>query len=160
MKNLLFILLTVMTIIDFTASKKKIKFSINQTSSMKLNAGIVTGKLNETKDFYQRVLKFGVSFENDFYVLMHTPDHQAQLAFLMPEHPSQQQLFQPAFEGKGVFLTIEVADVDAEYARIKLLNIPIKIQIRNEPWGDRHFAIVDPNGIGIDFVTYSAPSAK
>jgi catechol 2,3-dioxygenase-like lactoylglutathione lyase family enzyme len=116
--------------------------------------------LQETKDFYQRVLQFGISFENDFYILMHTPNQQAQIAFLLPDHPSQQKLFQPAFEGKGAFITIEVPDVDAEYKRLQDLKVPIEISIRNEPWGDRHFAIVDPNGIGIDFVTYTAPSPK
>lgn len=125
-----------------------------------MNAGIITKKLRETKEFYQKVLGFGVSFENDFYVLMHTPDKKSQLAFLMPEHPSQQTLFQPPFDGKGVFLTVEVPAVDDEYARISNLNVPIAIAIRDEPWGDRHFAITDPNGIGIDFVTYTPPSAK
>ena len=33
----------------------------------------------------------------------------------------------------------------------------MEIEIRNEPWGDRHFAIVDPNNIGIDIVTYTKP---
>jgi uncharacterized glyoxalase superfamily protein PhnB len=56
-----------------------------------------------------------------------------------------------------MFLTIEVANVDEEYKRIKALNVPIEIPLRDEPWGDRHFAIVDPNGIGIDIVTYTAP---
>jgi uncharacterized glyoxalase superfamily protein PhnB len=27
--------------------------------------------------------------------------------------------------------------------------------LRDEPWGDRHFTIRDPNGIAIDIVTYS-----
>lgn len=31
----------------------------------------------------------------------------------------------------------------------------LKLNIRNEPWGDRHCAIQDPNGIGIDIVKYS-----
>jgi len=35
--------------------------------------------------------------------------------------------------------------------------LSIAIDLREEPWGDRHFAIVDPNDIGIDIVTYSAP---
>jgi hypothetical protein len=43
--------------------------------SMKMNAGIVTKKLKESKTFYERVLNFGVTFENDFYLLMHTPNH-------------------------------------------------------------------------------------
>jgi uncharacterized glyoxalase superfamily protein PhnB len=32
-------------------------------------------------------------------------------------------------------------------------NIPLEFDLREEVWGDRHFAIRDPNGIGIDFVT-------
>ena len=125
---------------------------------MKINAGFITSRLAETKEFYQAALQFGVSFENEFYILMHTPNMQAQLAFLLPDHPSQQKLFQPAFDGKGAFITIEVYNVDEEYKRIQDLKVPIAIPIRDEPWGDRHFAIVDPNGIGIDFVTYTSPS--
>jgi catechol 2,3-dioxygenase-like lactoylglutathione lyase family enzyme len=121
---------------------------------------ITTNKLRETKDFYQRVLQFGITFENDFFMLMHTPNHQAELAFMLPGHPTQQPLFQPLFGGKGVFITIEIPDVDAEYEKIKGLGVPIEISIRNEPWGDRHFAIVDPNGIGIDLVTYTVPPAN
>ena len=41
------------------------------------------------------------------------------------------------------------------YNEMKKKNIEIKIDIRDEPWGDRHFAIQDPNGIGIDIVKYS-----
>ncbi len=54
-----------------------------------------------------------------------------------------------------MYLTIEVDDVDKWYNDLKKKNVPIKIDIRNEPWGDRHFAIEDPNGIGIDIVKYS-----
>jgi len=127
-------------------------------TKMKLNAGIITTKLEETKTFYTGTLNFGIAFENEFYGLLHTSDHSAQLSFLLPDHPSQQALFQPAFAGKGVYLTVEVEDVDAEYNRIKSLGIPIQIELRDEPWGDRHFAIVDPNGVGIDIVTYTPQS--
>ena len=124
---------------------------------MKLNAGIVTNKLAETKAFYCNVLNFGVTFENDFYLLLHTPNQQAELGFLLPDHPSQKPLFQPEFTGKGVFLTIDLPNVDEEYNRIKNLGIPIAIELRDEPWGDRHFALVDPNGVGVDLVTYASP---
>ncbi|MCL6272814.1 VOC family protein [Muricauda sp. 2012CJ35-5] len=124
---------------------------------MKLNAGIITDKIEETKSFYTNVLDFGISFENDFYLLMHTKDKSAQLSFLKPNHPSQKPIFQTAFSGKGVYLTIEVANVDVLYQKIKGKQIPIAIELRDEPWGDRHFTIVDPNGIGIDIVTYTKP---
>ena len=123
--------------------------------AMKLNAGIITDKLEETKAFYMSVLGFGLSFENEFYLLMHTPDKSAEISFLLPKHPSQKPIFQSRFNGKGVYLTIEVNDVDEVYEQIKKKNVAIEIEIRNEPWGDRHFAIVDPNGIGIDIVSYT-----
>lgn len=124
-------------------------------SSMKMNAGIVTPRLSETKDFYTKILGFGISFENDFYLLMHTSDKTAELSFLLPNHESQQPLFHKAFTGEGMYLTIEVDDVDTLYQQIKKKGVPIKIELRDEPWGDRHFAISDPNGIAIDIVKYS-----
>lgn len=127
---------------------------------MKLNAGIITSKLAETKAFYINTLGFGVSFENEFYLLLHTPKHEAELSFLLPGHPSQQALFQQPFAGQGMYLTIEVEDVDQLYAELKKKGTEIKIAIRDEPWGDRHFAIQDPNGIGIDIVKYAAPQDK
>ena len=122
---------------------------------MKLNAGIITKKLNETKVFYTKILGFGVTYENDFYLLLHTPNHEAEISFLLPDHPSQQPLFHNPFQGQGMYLTIEVDDVDKIHMDIINEGVQIKIDIRNEPWGDRHFAIEDPNGIGIDIVKYS-----
>jgi uncharacterized glyoxalase superfamily protein PhnB len=124
---------------------------------MKLNAGIITDKLSETKEFFTTILGFGISFENDFYLLIHAPKKQAEISFLLPNHPSQQPLFHKAFQGQGMFLTIEVEDVDALYESIKSKNVKIIIPIRDEPWGDRHISMQDPNGIGIDNVTYSKP---
>lgn len=128
--------------------------------NMKLNAGIVTSKLRETKAFYINHLHFGVTFENEFYLLLHTPGRQAELSFLLPHHASQQPLFHKPFGGKGMYLTLEVEDVDAIYEELRKSGVPIEIEIRNEPWGDRHFAIKDPNGIGIDIVKYSPPQEK
>ncbi len=122
---------------------------------MKFNFGIITTKLTESKAFYTSVLGFGITFENDFYLLLHSPDRLFEVSFLIPNHASQQPLFQPAFTGNGVYLTLEVDDVDSVYKTIRHKNIPIEIELRDEPWGDRHFAIQDPNGIGIDIVTYS-----
>ena len=134
-------------------SAKKSTLKIN--NKMKLNAGIITDKLAETKAFYTQILGFGVTFENEFYLLLHTPNNEAEISFLLPNHPSQQQLFKKPFQGQGMYLTIEVDDVDKVYNDLKKKDIEIKIDIRNETWGDRHFAIQDPNGIGIDIVKYS-----
>ncbi len=127
------------------------------TNKMKLNAGIITKKLQETKKFYTEVLDFGVSFENDFYLLLHTPNQSNEISFLLPNHPSQKTIFQPAFNGKGVYLTIEVKNVDEIYNQLKNKGLHMEVELQDESWGDRHFAIKDPNGIGIDLVTYKNP---
>jgi catechol 2,3-dioxygenase-like lactoylglutathione lyase family enzyme len=145
-----------MTANAFSQSSSIVKHS----NKMKLNAGVITTKLAESKAFYVNNLGFGVTFENEFYLLMHTPDHEAEISFLLPNHPSQQPFFYKPYSGQGMYLTIEVEDVDSLYYDLKKKSVPIKIDIRNEPWGDRHFAIEDPNGIGIDIVKYSPPQDK
>ena len=123
--------------------------------NMKLNPGIVTEKLPQSKAFYTELLGFGIVFENEFYLLMQSPGGNTEISFLLPEHPSQQPLFHERFQGKGMYLTIHVDDVDQLYRDLKEKGAEIRIALRDEPWGDRHFAIEDPNGIAIDFVTYS-----
>lgn len=132
--------------------------TLNEARKMKVFSGIITDKLKESKEFYTKILGFTVTFENDFFLLMESPSGEGRFSFLLPNHPSQQPIFQPAFNGKGAYITLEVEDADAEYKRIKELGTPIEIDIRDEVWGDRHFAIVDPNGIGIDIVKYTPPA--
>lgn len=152
MKKNILIVGIIIAIVAFLAAGE-----LNAQTTMKLNAGIITKKLKETKEFYTSKLGFTVVFENEFYLLLQTPGGSDQLSFLLPQHPSQRPIFQSPFGGKGAYLTIEVENVDAVYKQIKALNVPIEIELRNEEWGDRHFAIVDPNGIGIDIVTYTKP---
>ena len=153
------ILISALVVMGFSASSYSQKKVQSQNEiNMKLNAGLITEKINETKQFYTENLYFEVIFENEFYLLMQTPGGHAQLSFLLPDHPSQQPLFQSRFQGNGVYITIEVDDVDEIYHRLKLKGVEIKIDLRDEPWGDRHFAIQDPNGVGIDIVKYTAPA--
>lgn len=151
-------IITIFALFCLTVSANAQSKSANpKPNKMKMNAGVITSKMAETKDFYTNVLGFGVTFENEFYLLMHTPNNEAEISFLRPNHPSQQPLFHRAFEGNGIYLTIEVDDIDKLYETLKKKGVAIKIDIRNEPWGDRHFAIQDPNGVGIDLVKFTPP---
>lgn len=75
---------------------------------------------------------------------MHTPNHEAEISFLLPKHPSQQPFFHKPFEGQGMYLTIEVDDVDKIYSNLKKKGVEIKIDIRNEPWGRQTFCYPRP----------------
>lgn len=151
-------LFTVLSVVClFANASAQATGNIKNKLEMKLNAGIITEKLTESKAFYTETLGFGVTFENEFYLLLHTPDGSAEISFLLPDHPTQQPLFHATFQGQGVYLTIEVDDVDTLYEQLKAKGVEIKIDLRDEPWGDRHFAIQDPNGVGIDIVKYAPP---
>lgn len=75
---------------------------------------------------------------------MHTPNHSAEISFLLPNHPTQQLLFQAPFNGQGIYLTIEVDDVDLIYNQLKSKGIAIKIELRDEPWGETTFCYSRP----------------
>ncbi len=100
---------------------------------MKLTAGVITKKLHESKEFYTSLLNFGITYESDWFLLLHTPDNTAHIGFLTPEHPSQNSIFRPAFEGKGMFITLEVEDV--EYKKMQKKGVPMAVSLCTEPWG-------------------------
>jgi uncharacterized glyoxalase superfamily protein PhnB len=75
-----------------------------------------------------------------------------QVGFMKPKLETQARIFRMPFQGSGMWLVFDVSNVDAEYQRIQSLEVPIELSLRDEPWGDRHFVIVDPNGIGVDVV--------
>ena len=98
---------------------------------MTLWDGFITDTLRESRDFYRTRLGATILWEADWFVLLKVGAHE--LGFLRPDQPSQTPIFQRTFKGQGT--------VD-----------------RNETWGDRHFSMVDPNGMDIDIVTRIVPA--
>jgi catechol 2,3-dioxygenase-like lactoylglutathione lyase family enzyme len=123
---------------------------------MRLNAGIITDKIEATKKFYTEKLDFKIVWEADWFILLSTPNGEDTISFMASNHPTQSlENFRTLFKGEGVFLTIEIENVDSYYEQIKQRGIDLALDIRSEDWGDRHFALIDPNNIGIDFVTHT-----
>ena len=120
-------------------------------------AGYVAENLAETRDFFTGKLGFEVRFESAWFVLLGLGSHQ--IGLLKPEQEGQSLLFRRAYPGHGAWITFDVPEIDALYRRAKEAGIPIAIELRNEPWGERHFSVVAPNGLALDFVTYQGPLA-
>ena len=123
-----------------------------------LYAGYVTENLAETRDFFTEKLGFEIRFESAWFVLLGLGSHQ--IGLLKPEQEGQSLLFRRAYPGHGAWITFDVPEIDALYRRAKDAGIPIAIELRNEPWGERHFSVVAPNGLALDFVTYQGPLAQ
>jgi len=120
---------------------------------MQPRAGFITSDLANTRAFYERVLGFEVKFGSDWYIFMAHPEGgMTGVSFMQSGDPrhDHQPIFQSPCQASGVFLSIPVKDVDQEYARICALDVPMVVELRNEAWNDRHFTLLDPNGVAID----------
>ncbi|AWZ10444.1 MULTISPECIES: VOC family protein [unclassified Streptomyces] len=54
----------------------------------------------------------------------------------------------------GVLLAFTVADLPAEYERLRAEGVTILMEPRVEPWGERVFLVSDPNGVVVEIVDW------
>ncbi|MDA0241546.1 MAG: VOC family protein [Proteobacteria bacterium] len=113
----------------------------------------------ETQDFYVKYLDFEPVFESEWYVhLTAKESNGVNLAIVNSSHSSIPEGSRRPVQ--GLLLNFEVADVDAEYDRLRHAGLPMELELRDEPWGQRHFIIRDPNGILIDMIKVIPPSKE
>lgn len=107
-----------------------------------------------SRDFYAAMFDLVVSVElDDWYLqLMPESDPRVNVGFVKPDN----ELFADRTASSGTYrvvLTIHVDDVDEAYKRAKRLGAEIAAEIRNEDYGQRHFLLVDPNGLVLNVMS-------
>jgi catechol 2,3-dioxygenase-like lactoylglutathione lyase family enzyme len=118
---------------------------------------VVTDKLHECRDFYVRWFELQVIFESTWIVVLSSDGEAPTLSFMHPSHPSTPPDPAP-YTGDGMFLTLQVDDASAEYARVKAAGLRCALELKDEPWGQRRFAAVDPAGMWVDVVEQTEPA--
>ena len=108
--------------------------------------GIVTADFYGTWDFYSTHLGFRTVAECSYYVQLAHPSG-AQISILRHELDGQAPELISATDGRGFWLNLDVADTDAEHARLSQAGLEIVAPPEDKPWGDRMFVIRDPNGV-------------
>jgi len=120
-----------------------------------LSACVVTKKVDESREFYTENFDAKITFDCGWYLNLEFSNSSSTLQFMSP-----QQEAQPVTDGSGLMYNFEVSDIDAEYERLTNLgNEPI-MPLEDHPWGDRGFAILDPNGITIYIYALREPSEE
>lgn len=119
-----------------------------------IQIGIITEKLTESKEFFQKWLGWQVKFESDSFLLLSHPEKvDREIAFMLPNQTAvRKPYFQNAYTGQGIWLIIESEEIETLYEQMVKAGAPIDLPITEEEWGDIHFTMIDPNGIGLDFV--------
>jgi len=119
-----------------------------------LSPCIATAKVEESRDFYVQHFGAKVTFDCAWYVNLEFGNKSASLQFMAPQ--PNQPLCNPA----GLTYNFCVSDVDAEYQSLTSAGLVAVIPLEDHPWGDRGFAIQDPNGIVLYIYSEREPSAE
>jgi catechol 2,3-dioxygenase-like lactoylglutathione lyase family enzyme len=119
----------------------------------------ITRDLKATQQFYKKWFGYNIAFESSWFVLLSTPgDNPSLIAFMDETHPSSPPS-PKAFKGDGAFLTIDVTDATSLYQELKSKGAKFSYDLKDEPWGQRRFALTDPNGLWVDVVQQIEPKA-
>lgn len=122
---------------------------------------IATDRLFECRDFYIKHFGFTPVFQSTIYIQLSVASDKGgsfELALMPLDHPFG-DAYREKFNGKGVYVTIEVDDTAAAYAKLKAAGAPILADLKKEDWGQRHFFTRDPGGTMIDVVESIEPAA-
>ncbi len=118
---------------------------------------ICVKSVSDNQNFYQSLFGLTAAFEIDWYVQLQSSKNEfLQIAFVKMGHPSVPTNFQEV--PNGVVITLEVDDADQYYNKAQELGLNIALDLRDEEWGQRHFMVVDPNGLLVDVVKMIPPS--
>ena len=129
---------------------------INPNSSFSV---LIVNDLDKAKTFYANNFGFSIAFQNEWYLHL-VSESGIQVAFMLPNQPSQPDIFKKQFDGKGFIFSLEVDDAEQAYSHAKNNFLEIAIDLKSEEWGQRHFAIKDPNGVYVDVVQATEPTEE
>lgn len=111
-----------------------------------------------TATFYRELLALEDTFASDWYISLAASGGNPQIATVQRQHDSIPSRFRAA--PAGVLVTAEVEEADAVRARADAMGAPLEMELRDEPWGQRHFMTRDPDGLLVDVVQIIAPSPE
>ncbi|MBP9150250.1 MAG: VOC family protein [Rhodoferax sp.] len=118
-----------------------------------LSACITTVHVTESRDFYVKYFDAVITFDCGWYVNL-AFGHRASLQFMAPQ-PDQ-----PTSTPVGLTYNFCVSDVDAEHQRLMSAGLSAIMPLEDHPWGDRGFAVQDPNGVVLYIYSDREPSAE
>lgn len=107
---------------------------------------LVTARLRDSVEFYTEALGFRVLDDESRHVQLAHPSG-VHLGLLRHETDGQPAELINATDGRGFWLSLRVADVDAEHRRLRALGADVDAAPEDKPWGERVLVVRDPNGV-------------
>jgi catechol 2,3-dioxygenase-like lactoylglutathione lyase family enzyme len=119
-------------------------------SAISLNVPDAAG----SAEFLERHLGFRREMEADGFVSLSREDAGFNLIFLQVGLSTFRPESHSGAAGPGLLVVFVVDDIDAEWERLQGQGLTFPTPIETEPWGERFFQVLDPNGIVIQLVQW------
>jgi uncharacterized glyoxalase superfamily protein PhnB len=97
--------------------------------------------------FLEEHFGFQREMEAEGFISLSRADAGFNLIFLQVGLASFKPATHAAAAGMGMLVVFVVDDIDAEWERLQGLDLTFPTAIQTEPWGERFFQVLDPNGI-------------
>ncbi len=120
-----------------------------------VSAAFTTDKVEETRDFFVRHFGAMVTFDCGWYVNLEFGKDSATLQFMSPQQPEHR-----LSNSAGLIYNFLVEDVDREFEILTGAGLDPLLPLEDHPWGDRGFAVQDPNGITLYIYSEREPSEE
>jgi catechol 2,3-dioxygenase-like lactoylglutathione lyase family enzyme len=124
-------------------------------SAISLNVDDVTA----SAAFVKQHFGFHEQMSADGFVSLSRPDAGFNLVFLRTGLETFKPTHMRGHRADGLLIAFVVDDIDAEYARLQAEDVAIATPIETEPWGERFFQVIDPNGVVIQLVQWMTEPA-
>jgi uncharacterized glyoxalase superfamily protein PhnB len=116
----------------------------------RVSCGIITPRILDCREFYCQLFGFQVVSDNAWYIQLRSADNHNEIGLLSPSQITQPRILQRVYQGDGCWINIEVEDIDAAYQQVLEFSVSIELELRDEPWGERHFIVRDPAGMAVN----------
>jgi uncharacterized glyoxalase superfamily protein PhnB len=120
-----------------------------------VSAAFTTDKVSASRDFYVKYLGARVTFDCGWYVNLEFESPKSTLQFMSPQQPHHKLSI-----SDGLIYNFNVEGVDELHEKFRNEGLQVIVPLEDHPWGDRGFAIQDPNGISIYLYEDREPSAE
>jgi catechol 2,3-dioxygenase-like lactoylglutathione lyase family enzyme len=118
-----------------------------------LSTCITSNNIDSSRRFYTEHFAAQVIFDCGWYINLDLGQSRT-IQFMEPRDAQRE------CDPEGLTFNLHVEDVDDEYGRLTAAGLDIVLPIEDHPWGDRGFAIRDPNGIMLYIYSDREPSAE
>ena len=106
----------------------------------------------KTRDWYVEYLGAKATFDCGWYLNLSLAGGDNTIQFMSPTEPQHQ-----VSSSAGLIYNFKVTNVDGVHRKLVGAGLEVVVPLEDHPWGDRGFAVTDPNGIGLYFYSDREP---